>query len=460
MKCQILFSGKNKKNIINLSSAENAQRVVKVKEQFVSKLILAFYRQKKKIWIEASLEETEVRIVNANDASALAIQDLKAYKEEENEPRSILKKAGSFEDLRDPNKRIVFADNTVGGSESDSSSSDDESFKPPFEYKIPTEIELEEDFSQHIMKTFIKRTFGKKKYKSDLSDSSDDENLTIRKSVENLKPSRFELDNKSSEYTNAPGRNNVKEEISDVSLTNAYNSIAQNDNSTIQNDQIYVEDTENRVKECQTENIIENETVTEPVSITNSNLIVDKHQDNCDIETPTFDRLQEPSSGSETALESNFLNNMNSADIISISDKLSVSHDEENSTDSSWDIVGNAELRDMTDGNTEPLTHNKDEINSDVTSSVSALDDTSQSEFHINDTPDQKAGSEVVKEVKGRNKLMPHTDRTKDCSVVDVPFLGKLVRTQVLVIHVVFTNCLCLWASWTGPLLNVIITKY
>ena len=33
MKCQILFSGKNKKNIINLSSAENAQRVVKVNKQ-------------------------------------------------------------------------------------------------------------------------------------------------------------------------------------------------------------------------------------------------------------------------------------------------------------------------------------------------------------------------------------------------------------------------------------------
>ena len=32
MKCQILFFGKNKKNIINLSSAENAQRVVKVKD--------------------------------------------------------------------------------------------------------------------------------------------------------------------------------------------------------------------------------------------------------------------------------------------------------------------------------------------------------------------------------------------------------------------------------------------
>ena len=31
MKCRILFSGKNKKNITNLSSAELAQRVVKVK---------------------------------------------------------------------------------------------------------------------------------------------------------------------------------------------------------------------------------------------------------------------------------------------------------------------------------------------------------------------------------------------------------------------------------------------
>ena len=33
MKCQILFSGKNKKNIINLPSAENAQRVVKVNKE-------------------------------------------------------------------------------------------------------------------------------------------------------------------------------------------------------------------------------------------------------------------------------------------------------------------------------------------------------------------------------------------------------------------------------------------
>ena len=36
MKCQILFSVKNKKNITNLSSAELAQRMVKVKDKFCS----------------------------------------------------------------------------------------------------------------------------------------------------------------------------------------------------------------------------------------------------------------------------------------------------------------------------------------------------------------------------------------------------------------------------------------
>ena len=35
MKCQILFSGNNKKNVINLSSDELAQREVKVKGQTV-----------------------------------------------------------------------------------------------------------------------------------------------------------------------------------------------------------------------------------------------------------------------------------------------------------------------------------------------------------------------------------------------------------------------------------------
>ena len=41
MKCQILFSGENKKNVINLSSAVLAKRVVMVKDEgFVCSLQL------------------------------------------------------------------------------------------------------------------------------------------------------------------------------------------------------------------------------------------------------------------------------------------------------------------------------------------------------------------------------------------------------------------------------------
>ena len=43
MECQILFTGKNKKNIINLSFAENAHRVVKVKGVNVNYLPLSMY---------------------------------------------------------------------------------------------------------------------------------------------------------------------------------------------------------------------------------------------------------------------------------------------------------------------------------------------------------------------------------------------------------------------------------
>ena len=56
MKCQILFSGKNKKNILNLSSAELAQRVVKVKvlskslAEIILNFALLFFREYKTIY--------------------------------------------------------------------------------------------------------------------------------------------------------------------------------------------------------------------------------------------------------------------------------------------------------------------------------------------------------------------------------------------------------------------------
>ena len=57
MKCQILFSGKNKKNI-NLSSAELAQRVVKVKA--VTKQQIIFLSGK--IWLDILCESSNLKL--------------------------------------------------------------------------------------------------------------------------------------------------------------------------------------------------------------------------------------------------------------------------------------------------------------------------------------------------------------------------------------------------------------
>ena len=48
MKCQTLFSGKNKKYIINLLSAELALRVVKVKNQYAE--FSAFFSQRRQVF--------------------------------------------------------------------------------------------------------------------------------------------------------------------------------------------------------------------------------------------------------------------------------------------------------------------------------------------------------------------------------------------------------------------------
>ena len=55
MKCRILFSGKNKKNIINLSSAELAQRGMKVKIRISKACFLLSV-----FWMKISLECVKV----------------------------------------------------------------------------------------------------------------------------------------------------------------------------------------------------------------------------------------------------------------------------------------------------------------------------------------------------------------------------------------------------------------
>ena len=43
IECQSLFSGKNKKNTINVSSAEWAQRVAKIKPKFCIQVLISYY---------------------------------------------------------------------------------------------------------------------------------------------------------------------------------------------------------------------------------------------------------------------------------------------------------------------------------------------------------------------------------------------------------------------------------
>ena len=44
-KCQILFSGKNKKNVTNMLSAELAKRVVKLKKSLLGRLVVNVFKE-------------------------------------------------------------------------------------------------------------------------------------------------------------------------------------------------------------------------------------------------------------------------------------------------------------------------------------------------------------------------------------------------------------------------------
>ena len=84
MKCQILFSGKNKKNIINLSSAENAQRVVKVNKKVCvnckdRKLIVNSLFSDNGLTGANSTEIFDHRLIDVNKMLAEKASDFKKY---------------------------------------------------------------------------------------------------------------------------------------------------------------------------------------------------------------------------------------------------------------------------------------------------------------------------------------------------------------------------------------------
>ena len=62
MKCQVLFSGENKKNIINLSSAELDKRVVKVKI-LIKKKTDTFQLTKRRLSVICHIDQTNMSTV-------------------------------------------------------------------------------------------------------------------------------------------------------------------------------------------------------------------------------------------------------------------------------------------------------------------------------------------------------------------------------------------------------------
>ena len=416
-------------------------------------MILKFSRQKKKVWVAADLDETDTDIRDETDKSGTTIQNLKSVKQEENEPHSILKRAGSFENLRDPTKKIVFADDTVGGSDSESSSSDEESFKPPFEYEHIPIMGMEEDFSAHLMKTFIGNSFGKKKYNADFSDSSDDEKIVRKESVKpivisgngksnvrlnNLKPSPLVTDIEISECANNIQNNNNEGECGDMSLTHPNDShkLEESENVSVQIDTNLCDNEEDKRKEFPVDNTSEKETDRDSEIKQNEREVL------------PVDRTTAPNvchSVTDSIQESFTANNTKSGNDVGASDLNSVSNDKFDSTDSGWDIIDNDELKDFKNigakmqkhSDVDKLICEKSEIVvGDKEGNVKgAQDDTHPSNSCIMDMHNEKEDSMVVGEMKAGNevKLSSHPEKPKDCSVVDVPFMGKLVRTQVLI---------------------------
>ena len=422
-------------------------------------MVLKLSRQKKKVWVAADLDETETDIGDETDTSGTTIQNLKSVKLEENEPHSILKRAGSFENLRDPTKKIVFADDTVGGSDSESSSSDEESFKPPFEYEHIPIMGMEEDFSAHLMKQFIGNSFGKKKYNADFSDSSDDEKVGLKVSVKplaisgngksnvtlnNLKPSPLVSDIEISECANNVQNNNNEEECGDMSLTHPNDShkLDESDNVSVQLDTNLFDNEEDRRKEFPVDNTSENETDRD------SEIKEDES------EVLSVARTTTPNvchSVTDSKQESFTANNTKSGNIVGASDLNCVSNDKFDSTDSGWDIIDNDEFKDFEKigakiqkhSKVDKLICEKSEIVvgetkgnvKDAEATVSTQDDNGQSNSCIIDRRSEKEDFMVVSEMNAGDEVKPTSrpKKSKDCSVVDVPFMGKLVRTQVLI---------------------------
>lgn len=405
-------------------------------------------RQKKKVWLLQ--EEEEVEITEEVDTSGPAIQQLIAYPDEEKEPKGILKKVGSFENLRDPGKKLTFADNTEGGSASDTSCSEDDMFECPFPEPFPTEIEVDEDFSFHLVKTFISKTIGKPKF-FDLSDSSDDDILVSapKKLLATKKPviqiaQKLEtkgdsqsLDSEvSQKLTGTKSERSLAGDTSQLQFVESHYFKDSYSCDTEQRDMVEdmltnagdVKDQSNTLENVSSKNIKTSEENKKKKTLNGyQEEVLTGSPQLCITDTAPFN------------------NNGNSLGDINENNPLVVSANIGSHILSEWTSTESTKLKEISQNSVEQnrsyselVNENKNEMTPDISKSITIESDnninlsgsiTLQTVKETNDVDEPDRGPEI----KFNGKPLSPSDRTVDSSFADVPFMGKLVRTQVYV---------------------------
>lgn len=151
---------------------------------------LSDYRYKKSKWVQAMLSNAEDHVdsfsrqdensSNTHKSTVLPGQ-LLTKETKETETQGILKNRGTFENQRSKPRKIVFADDTVGGSESEMTTSSDSEAETEIEMSgqtiVPANKQADE-FSTHVVGHFVKRVIRMKSQdgnEPDLDESDSDE---------------------------------------------------------------------------------------------------------------------------------------------------------------------------------------------------------------------------------------------------------------------------------------------
>lgn len=151
-----------------------------------------YYAKLSQIQQKAAYFQEQVAL---RESAADKVTDIPADRGDVSEPQGILKKSRSYENLKTKERKLCFAGGTEGGSASDSDSSsldssdadsdaslsdsesDEENHGPEFESKLCKEINMEDDFSFHVVKSLVKKTVRRRKKTLEREIDSDDEFL-------------------------------------------------------------------------------------------------------------------------------------------------------------------------------------------------------------------------------------------------------------------------------------------